>query len=151
MIESTWKTRRPSSIVIGEYYALRKCPFKLKVSGIVKSVEKHLFSVWEALKPKFREYSSISKFCTWCLDTNKIFTNRKIKWFRVYINIKASIYTLYTKIGSNLSQIEREDMGLLECQAMPSLSDIAHDVVLCTFSNRSVPNNGTCVVVCQGR
>jgi hypothetical protein len=41
-------------------------------------------------------------------------------------------------------------MGLLEYRAMPSLRDIAHDGVLCTFSNRSVPT-GACGVVRQGR
>ncbi len=31
-------------------------------------------------------------------------------------------------------------MGLLEYQVMPSLRDVAHDGVLCTFSNRSALN-----------
>jgi hypothetical protein len=36
---------------------------------------------------------------------------------------------------------QREGMGLhVEYQAMPSLRDVAHDGVLCTFSNRSAPN-----------
>jgi hypothetical protein len=35
---------------------------------------------------------------------------------------------------------QREGMGLLEYQAMPSLRDIAHDGVLCTFTNRSAPD-----------
>jgi hypothetical protein len=34
--------------------------------------------------------------------------------------------------------IQREGMGILESQTMLSLRDIAHDGVLCTFSNRSV-------------
>ncbi len=29
---------------------------------------------------------------------------------------------------------QREGMGLLEYQAMPSLRDVAHDGVLCTFT-----------------
>ncbi len=33
-------------------------------------------------------------------------------------------------------------MGLLEYQTMPSLRDVAHDGVLCTFSNRSAPDRG---------
>jgi len=36
----------------------------------------------------------------------------------------------------------REGMGLLGYQAMPSLRDIAHDGVLCAFSNRSAPDQG---------
>ncbi len=36
-------------------------------------------------------------------------------------------------------------MGLLECRAMPSLRDMAHDGDLCTFSNRSAPDRGKCV------
>ncbi len=31
-------------------------------------------------------------------------------------------------------------MGQLECQAMPYLCEVAHDGVLCTFSNRSAPD-----------
>jgi hypothetical protein len=42
---------------------------------------------------------------------------------------------------------QRECMGLLEYQAMPSFRDVAHDGVLCTFSNRS----GASCVVRQGR
>jgi hypothetical protein len=38
-------------------------------------------------------------------------------------------------------------MGLPEYQYMPSLRDVAHDGVLCTFSNRSAPSD----VVRQGR
>jgi hypothetical protein len=37
---------------------------------------------------------------------------------------------------------QREGMGLLEYQAMPSLRDVAHDGVLCTISNRSAPPTG---------
>jgi hypothetical protein len=37
---------------------------------------------------------------------------------------------------------QREGMGLLEYQAMPSLRYVTHDGVLCTFSNRSAPNRG---------
>jgi hypothetical protein len=40
----------------------------------------------------------------------------------------------------NFEQIptaKREVMGLLEYQAMPSLRDVAHGGVLCTFCNRS--------------
>jgi hypothetical protein len=37
---------------------------------------------------------------------------------------------------------QRESMGLLEYQALPSLHDIAHDGVLFTFSNISVPGRG---------
>jgi hypothetical protein len=33
-------------------------------------------------------------------------------------------------------------MGILEYQAMPSLRDIAHDGVLCTFSDTSAPDRG---------
>jgi hypothetical protein len=38
-------------------------------------------------------------------------------------------------------------MGLLEYQTMPSLRDVAHDRVLCTFSNRSAPDRGASGVV----
>jgi hypothetical protein len=34
----------------------------------------------------------------------------------------------------------REGMDLLEYRVMPSLRDVAHDGVLCTFSNRSAPH-----------
>jgi hypothetical protein len=34
------------------------------------------------------------------------------------------------------------EKALLECQAMPSLRDVAHDGVFSTFSNRSVPDRG---------
>jgi hypothetical protein len=33
-------------------------------------------------------------------------------------------------------------MALLETQDMPSLRDVAHDGVLCTFSNRAAPGRG---------
>ncbi len=33
-------------------------------------------------------------------------------------------------------------MGLLECQAVPSLRDVAHDGVLWTFNNRPAPDRG---------
>ncbi len=42
----------------------------------------------------------------------------------------------------NFMHTLREGMGLLECQCMPSLRDIPHDGVLCTFSNRSAPDRG---------
>ncbi len=35
---------------------------------------------------------------------------------------------------------QREGKGLLEHQAVPSLRDVAHDGVLCTFSNTSAPD-----------
>jgi hypothetical protein len=41
--------------------------------------------------------------------------------------------------GVRVGNSQREDMGLLEYQAMPSLYDVAHGDVLCTFSNRSAP------------
>ncbi len=34
-------------------------------------------------------------------------------------------------------------MGLLEYHAMPSFRDVAHDGVLCIFSNRSTPDPGS--------
>jgi hypothetical protein len=38
---------------------------------------------------------------------------------------------------------QKESMGLLEYQAMPSLCDVAHDVVLCTFSKHiPAPDRG---------
>jgi hypothetical protein len=40
-------------------------------------------------------------------------------------------------------QTQREGLGLLKYQAMPSLRDLAHDGVLCTFSNRSAPDRGS--------
>ncbi len=43
--------------------------------------------------------------------------------------------------------MQREAMGLLEYQTMPSLRDIAHGGVLCTFSNRSAPWTGPSGVV----
>jgi hypothetical protein len=42
-------------------------------------------------------------------------------------------------VGMCLAQ--REGMGLLEYQVMPSLRDVAHDGVLCTFNIRSAPGN----------
>ncbi len=37
---------------------------------------------------------------------------------------------------------QREVVGLLEYQAMPSLRDVAHDGVWCTLINRSAPDRG---------
>ena len=37
----------------------------------------------------------------------------------------------------------REGMGLPEYQAVPSLRDVAHDGVLCSFSNRSAPDRSS--------
>jgi hypothetical protein len=37
---------------------------------------------------------------------------------------------------------QREGVGLLEYHVMPSFRDVAHDGVLCTFSNRSAPDPG---------
>ncbi len=37
---------------------------------------------------------------------------------------------------------QREGMGLLKNQTVPSLRGVAHDGVLCTFSNRSAPDQG---------
>ncbi len=37
---------------------------------------------------------------------------------------------------------QKEGMSLLEYQALPSLRDVAHDGVLCTFRNRSAPGRG---------
>jgi hypothetical protein len=43
-------------------------------------------------------------------------------------------------------------VALLEYQDMPSLRDVAHDGVLCTFSNRAAPgSDGASGVVRQGR
>ncbi len=42
---------------------------------------------------------------------------------------------------------QRESMSVLEFQAMPSLRDVAHDGVLCTFSNISTPDYRTSGVV----
>ncbi len=39
---------------------------------------------------------------------------------------------------------QTERMGLLEYQAIPSLRGVAHDGVLCTFSNKSVPGGKCC-------
>ncbi len=44
---------------------------------------------------------------------------------------------------------QREIMGLLDYRAMPSLRNVVHDGVLCTFSNRWDP--GASGVVRQGR
>ncbi len=40
------------------------------------------------------------------------------------------------------STYQREGMGLLDYQAMPSLRNVAHGGVLCTFSNRSTSDRG---------
>jgi hypothetical protein len=37
---------------------------------------------------------------------------------------------------------QTEGIALLEYRAMPSLRDVAHDGVSCTFSNRSAPGRG---------
>jgi hypothetical protein len=50
---------------------------------------------------------------------------------------------------SDQSQIE--GMDLKEYQAMPSLRDVAHDGVLCTFSVIDQTQTGTSGVVHQGR
>jgi hypothetical protein len=42
-------------------------------------------------------------------------------------------------------------MGLLEYLTMPSLRDVAHDGVLCTFSIMAQPQTGASGVVRQGR
>jgi hypothetical protein len=45
-----------------------------------------------------------------------------------------------------------EGKGLLEYQAMPSLRDVAHDGVLCTFSNTAdQPQTGASGAVRKGR
>jgi hypothetical protein len=41
---------------------------------------------------------------------------------------------------------QREGTGLLEYQVMPSLCAIDHDGVLSTFSKRSAPDQGKCMV-----
>ncbi len=41
---------------------------------------------------------------------------------------------------------QRLGMGLLEYQALPSLPDVAHGGVLSTFSKRSAPDRGKCMV-----
>jgi hypothetical protein len=38
--------------------------------------------------------------------------------------------------GGGGGLFQTEGMGLLEYQAMPSLRNLVHDGVLCTFSNR---------------
>jgi hypothetical protein len=38
--------------------------------------------------------------------------------------------------------VQGEGKGLLEYRTMPSSRDVAHDRVLCTFSNRSGPDRG---------
>jgi hypothetical protein len=43
---------------------------------------------------------------------------------------------------SVVNATHREGMGVLEYQAMPSLRDVAHDSVLCTFIKRSAPDRG---------
>jgi hypothetical protein len=48
------------------------------------------------------------------------------------------------------SHVKRVGMGLLEYKAMPSLRDVAHDGVLCTFSNIQ-PQTGASGVIRQGR
>ncbi len=52
---------------------------------------------------------------------------------------------------SDISTNQREGMGPLEYQTMAALRDVAHDGVLCTFSNRSSPGRGLSGVVRQGR
>jgi hypothetical protein len=38
-------------------------------------------------------------------------------------------------------------MGLLEYHAIPSLRDVVHDGVLCTFSNRSAQRKDICIYI----
>ncbi len=45
------------------------------------------------------------------------------------------------------SRTQREGMGLLEYQVMPSLLFVAHDGVLCTVSNGSAPDGSTCCML----
>jgi hypothetical protein len=56
----------------------------------------------------------------------------------LYVVEALAIYNIEDKILNNCNQ--REDMSPLEYQAMPSLRDVAHDGILCTFSNRSDPD-----------
>jgi hypothetical protein len=50
--------------------------------------------------------------------------------------------TFYTVLKFTVKRDQREGMGLLEYQAMPSLRNVAHDSVLSTSSNRSAPDQG---------
>ncbi len=43
-----------------------------------------------------------------------------------------------TRYVLDFCHYQREDMGLLEYQPMPSLRDVAHDGVLCTFGTSGV-------------
>jgi hypothetical protein len=55
------------------------------------------------------------------------------------------------ELGGDACGSTRTCMGLLEYQAMPSLRNVAHDGVLCTFSNTSAPDRDKGGVVYQGR
>jgi hypothetical protein len=60
------------------------------------------------------------------------------------LGISSQVQVLWVKT-------ERDGMGLLEYQAMSCFRDVAHDNVLCAFSNRSAPDRGRGGVVREGR
>jgi hypothetical protein len=53
-----------------------------------------------------------------------------------------SLFHVRGAFSSTVDSNQREGMGPLEYQAMPSFRVVAHDGVLCTFSNRSPPDQG---------
>ncbi len=61
---------------------------------------------------------------------------------QVYHYKSAQRFGVYCAVYKYIGN-QREGAGLLEYQgAMPSLRDVAHDGVLCTFSNRSAQDRG---------
>jgi hypothetical protein len=65
----------------------------------------------------------------------------RIRIRALYIGLEAFIY-LQELCARYERRVQREGMGLPKYQAMPSLRDVAHDGVLCTFSNRSATDRG---------
>ncbi len=63
-------------------------------------------------------------------------------WGGVAQLLMPPVLGLISRPGNLVGQTQREDMGLLEYQAMPSLRDVAHGGVFCTFSNTSAPDRG---------
>ncbi len=64
------------------------------------------------------------------------------RYSRPYLYYASSKQKKTLSFVANSIWDQREVMVLLENQAMPSLRNVAHDGVLCTFSNRSAPDRG---------
>ncbi len=55
-------------------------------------------------------------------------------------NLITWVLNFFLSVQQLLASVFPKEKVLLEYQYMPSLSDVAHDGVLCTFNNRSAPD-----------